>query len=96
MAELKQHENWSSRATFLLAAIGAAIGLGNIWKFPYITGENGGSAFVLVYLLCIVFVAIPILIAEIMLGRRGRQSPPNSVAIIAKSDLKLKTTTRSI
>ncbi len=86
MSSFKQHETWSSRITFLLAAVGAAIGLGNIWKFPYITGENGGSAFVLVYLLCIVFVAIPILIAEIMLGRRGRQSPPNSVAIIARQE----------
>ena len=61
----KKHENWSSRFTFLLAAVGAAIGLGNIWKFPYITGQNGGSAFVLVYLLSIAFVALPILIAEI-------------------------------
>ncbi len=86
MSSFKQHEQWSSRMTFLLAAIGAAIGLGNIWKFPYITGENGGSAFVLVYLLCIAFVAIPILIAEIMLGRRGQQSPPNSMAIIAKQE----------
>ncbi len=82
----KQHEFWSSRLTFLLAAMGGAIGLGNIWKFPYITGANGGSAFVLVYLICITFIAIPILIAEIMLGRRGRQSPPNSVAIIAKAE----------
>lgn len=86
MAIYKQHENWSSRLTFLLAAVGAAIGLGNIWKFPYIMGENGGSAFVLVYLLCILFVAIPILIAEIMLGRRGKQSPPHSVAIIAREE----------
>lgn len=58
--------------TFLLAAVGATIGLGNIWKFPYIMGANGGSAFVLVYLLSILFVAVPILIAEIMLGRRGK------------------------
>ena len=86
MAIYKKHEYWSSRLTFLLAAVGAAIGLGNIWKFPYITGENGGSAFVLVYLLCILFVAFPILIAEIMLGRRGRQSPPHSVAIVAKEE----------
>lgn len=83
MSAYKQHETWSSRLGFLLAAVGAAIGLGNIWKFPYITGQNGGSAFVLVYLLCILFVAIPILIAEIMLGRMGKQSPPNAVAIIA-------------
>ncbi|MDZ4729027.1 MAG: sodium-dependent transporter, partial [Xanthomonadales bacterium] len=81
---------WSSRITFLLAAIGAAIGLGNIWKFPYITGENGGSAFVLVYLLCITFVAIPILIAEIMLGRRGQQSPPHAVAIVAREEGRFK------
>ena len=81
----KKHENWSSRFTFLLAAIGAAIGLGNIWKFPYITGQNGGSAFVLVYLLSIAFVALPILVAEIALGRWGRQSPPNAMANVAQS-----------
>jgi len=86
MTTYKQHENWSSRYTFLLAAVGAAIGLGNIWKFPYITGENGGSAFVLVYLLSILFVAVPILIAEIMLGRRGKQSPPHTMVIIAKEE----------
>lgn len=86
MTTYKQHETWSSRLTFLLATVGAAVGLGNIWKFPYITGENGGSAFVLVYLLCILFVALPILIAEIMLGRRGKQSPPHSVAIIARQE----------
>ncbi len=86
MSIYKQHETWSSRLTFLLAAVGAAIGLGNIWKFPYIMGANGGSAFVLVYLLSILFVAVPILIAEIMLGRRGKQSPPNAMAIIARQE----------
>ena len=86
ISTFKQHETWSSRLTFLLAAVGAAIGLGNIWKFPYIMGENGGSAFVLVYLLSILFVAVPILIAEIMLGRRGKQSPPHTMAIIAKQE----------
>lgn len=78
------HENWSSRLTFLLAAIGAAVGLGNIWKFPYITGQNGGGAFVLVYLLAVAFVALPILIAEITVGRWGRHSPPNSMRIVAE------------
>jgi NSS family neurotransmitter:Na+ symporter len=86
MTEFKQHEQWSSRIVFLLSAIGAAVGLGNIWKFPYMMGANGGSAFVLVYLLVIIFIAMPILVAEIMLGRRGRQSPPNSVAIIARQE----------
>lgn len=86
MSEFKQHEAWSSRAAFLLAAIGGAVGLGNIWKFPYIMGANGGSAFVLVYLLVILLVAIPILTAEIMLGRRGRQSPPNAMRIVAHEE----------
>ncbi|MDT8320122.1 MAG: sodium-dependent transporter [Xanthomonadales bacterium] len=83
MAGFKQHENWSSRFTFLMAAVGAAVGLGNIWKFPYVTGQNGGGAFVLVYLLAVAFVALPILIAEIMLGRAGKQSPPNAMRLIA-------------
>jgi NSS family neurotransmitter:Na+ symporter len=81
----KEHGNWSSRFTFLLAAVGAAVGLGNIWKFPYVTGQNGGSAFVLVYLLAVAFVALPILIAEIAIGRWGRQSPPNAMANVAES-----------
>jgi NSS family neurotransmitter:Na+ symporter len=79
----KEHENWSSRVTFLLAAIGAAVGLGNIWKFPYIAGQSGGGAFVLVYLLAVLFVALPILIAEIAVGRWGRQSPPNAMINVA-------------
>mgnify|MGYP001815025404 CR=1 FL=1 len=81
----KKHENWSSRFTFLMAAVGAAVGLGNIWKFPYVTGQNGGSAFVLVYLLAVAFVALPILIAEIAIGRWGRQSPPNAMVNVAHS-----------
>ena len=79
----QKHENWSSRFTFLMAAIGAAVGLGNIWKFPYVTGQNGGGAFVLVYLLAVFLVALPILIAEIAIGRWGRQSPPNAMTNVA-------------
>jgi len=77
------HGQWSSHLTFFLAATGSAVGLGNIWRFPYLTGENGGGAFVLVYLLCILFVGIPIMMAEIMLGRRGRQSPINTMQTLA-------------
>ena len=77
------HGAWSSRWAFILAATGSAVGLGNIWKFPYITGENGGGAFVYVYLICIVFIGIPIMMAEIMLGRRGRQSPINTMQTLA-------------
>ena len=77
------HGQWSSRLIFVLAATGSAVGLGNIWKFPYITGENGGGAFVLVYLLCIAIVGIPVMMAEILLGRRGRQSPINTMHDLA-------------
>lgn len=78
------HGEWSSRFAFILAATGSAVGLGNIWKFPYIAGENGGGAFVFIYLLCILAIGIPIMMAEIMLGRRGRQSPINTMRTLAK------------
>jgi NSS family neurotransmitter:Na+ symporter len=64
---------------FVLAAAGSAVGLGNIWKFPYIAGENGGGAFVIVYLVCIALVGVPIMMAEVMMGREGRQSPINTM-----------------
>jgi neurotransmitter:Na+ symporter, NSS family len=80
------HGQWSSRLVFILAATGSAVGLGNVWKFPYITGENGGGAFVIVYLLCIALVGVPIMMAEIMLGRRGRQSPINTMTMLSKEE----------
>ncbi len=83
MRNASQHGQWSSRLAFILAATGSAVGLGNIWKFPYIAGENGGGAFVLIYLLCILAIGIPIMMAEIMLGRRGRQSPINTMKDLA-------------
>lgn len=66
---------WSSRFAFLMAAIGSSVGLGNIWKFPYMIGTSGGSAFMLVYLVCVLAVGLPILMAELTLGRMGRQGP---------------------
>ena len=84
------HGQWSSRLVFILAATGSAVGLGNIWKFPYITGENGGGTFVLVYLLCIALIGVPIMIAEIMLGRRGRQSPINTMKTLAEEESRNK------
>ena len=75
---------WSSRALFVLAAVGSAVGLGNIWRFPYITGENGGGAFVVVYLVCIAAVGIPVMMAEVLLGRQGRQSPINTMRSLAR------------
>jgi NSS family neurotransmitter:Na+ symporter len=77
------HGVWGSRWVFILAATGSAVGLGNIWRFPYITGENGGGAFVLLYLLCIAVVGIPIMAAEVMLGRKGGLSPINTMRKLA-------------
>jgi NSS family neurotransmitter:Na+ symporter len=77
------HGSWGSRWVFILAATGSAVGLGNIWKFPYIAGENGGGAFVLVYLVCISLIGVPIMMAEVLLGRRGRQSPIHTLRDIA-------------
>ena len=64
-------ENWSSQLTFLMASIGFAVGLGNIWRFPYVVGENGGSAFVLVYLAFAFAIGVPLVMAEWTIGRRG-------------------------
>ncbi|MCG7893405.1 MAG: sodium-dependent transporter [Candidatus Thiodiazotropha taylori] len=87
MAERQSiHGQWSSRLVFILAATGSAVGLGNVWKFPYITGENGGGAFVIIYLVCIALVGVPIMMAEIMLGRRGRQSPINTMAALSREE----------
>jgi NSS family neurotransmitter:Na+ symporter len=77
------HEKWSSRTGFLLAAIGSAVGLGNIWKFPYMLGSNGGAAFVAVYALAIILIATPIMMGEMLLGRHGRMSAPNTLKKIA-------------
>src|SRR5690606_32580253 len=75
---------WSSRLAFILAATGSAVGLGNIWRFPYLASDNGGGAFVLVYLGCIFFVGLPVLIAEILIGRHGRRSPITALAQITR------------
>ena len=77
------HEHWSSRFAFLMASVGFAVGLGNIWRFPYVAGENGGSAFVLVYLGCVFLIGVPILIAELFVGRRGKMSPPLAMKNVA-------------
>lgn len=72
MVTLRAH--WGSRLAFVLAAVGSAVGLGNIWKFPYITGMNGGGLFVLIYLACILIVGIPIFIAELYIGQQGQKN----------------------
>ncbi len=75
--------HWRSRLGFVLAAAGSAIGLGNIWKFPYITGENGGGLFVLIYLGCVALVAMPIMMAEVVLGRATQRSPVGAFSALA-------------
>lgn len=80
------HGTWASRWTFIMAATGSAVGLGNMWKFPYVAGNNGGGAFVLAYLACILMIGVPVMMAEVVVGRRGRQSPINSVRdLVAES-----------
>ena len=76
-------EQWGGSLGFVLAAAGSAVGLGNIWRFPYITGENGGGAFVLVYLICVLLIGLPIMICEISLGRYAQRDPVGSFAKIA-------------
>ena len=77
--KLKSHGAWIGKWTFILAATGSAVGLGNIWGFPYKAGTNGGGAFVLIYLLCIVMIGVPIMISEIIIGRRAGNSPINAM-----------------
>ena len=81
--QLKSHGAWIGKWTFILAATGSAVGLGNIWGFPYKAGTNGGGAFVLIYLGCILIIGIPIMIREIILGRRAGNSPINAMRCVA-------------
>lgn len=76
-------EQWASHSGFILAAIGFAVGLGNIWRFPYMTGAHGGSAFLFIYLTCVIVIALPLLITELAIGRRGRSDPSGSIRVVA-------------
>lgn len=75
---MSSRDQFASKIGFILAAAGSAIGLGAIWKFPYMAGTNGGSVFILLFILCTIFIGLPILIAEFMIGRRGQKDPINS------------------
>lgn len=86
MTREKPKNLWLSRWGFILAATGSAVGLGNIWKFPYITGEFGGGAFVLMYLACIFAIGIPLMMTEIAIGRRGRGSPIDAIARVVREN----------
>lgn len=86
MAEAKPTVTWSSNYLFLLASIGSTVGLSNIWKFTYLAGEHGGGAFVLVYLISLLVMGIPILGAELMIGRRGGKSMVGTLQVLAQRD----------
>lgn len=79
----KPREHWGSRLGFILAAAGSAIGLGTLWKFPYVTGENGGGLFVLIYIFCIFFIGVPIFIAELLLGRKAQRAAVGVFVVLA-------------
>ncbi|MDX1517003.1 MAG: sodium-dependent transporter [Woeseiaceae bacterium] len=80
------HGHWSSRMAFILAVTGSAVGLGNVWKFPYIAGQNGGGAFVLVYLACVLLIGMPVMMSEILIGRRGRRNPVATMALLGEEE----------
>ncbi len=81
----QQRGIWTSKIGFILAATGSAIGLGNIWRFPYVTGMQGGAAFVVVYLACVFAIGVPVLIAELTLGRHTALNPVGAIRAISKS-----------
>lgn len=81
----QNREAWGSKFGFILAAAGSAVGLGNIWKFPYIAGENGGAAFIFVYLICIGIIGFPVLISEILIGRTTQKNPVGAFAALSGS-----------
>ena len=74
---------WGSNLGFVLAAAGSAIGLGNIWRFPYVTGQNGGAAFVIIYLACIALICVPYLFAELVVGRHAHKNPVGAIKAIS-------------
>lgn len=76
----RRRETWGSRLAFVLAAAGSAIGLGNMWRFPYLVGENGGAAFLIIYLAIVVLIGLPVMIAEVGLGRFTRRNPVGALA----------------
>ena len=80
------HGHWSSRMAFILAVTGSAVGLGNIWKFPYVAGQNGGGAFVLVYACCVFLIGLPVMMSEILIGRRGRRNPLATMALLGDEE----------
>jgi NSS family neurotransmitter:Na+ symporter len=79
-----EREGWSSRSAFILAAVGAAVGLGNVWRFPTLAGESGGGAFVLFYIACVFLLGLPLVVSEIFIGRTGQDDAVGSIRKVAE------------
>ena len=82
MATSSNRGTWGSKTGFILAAAGSAVGLGNIWGFPTQVGQGGGAVFVLVYLACVILICLPIMLAEMTIGRRAQLDPVGSYAAL--------------
>jgi NSS family neurotransmitter:Na+ symporter len=76
-------DTWGSKAAFILAAAGSAVGLGNIWGFPTVAAQNGGGAFLLVYLICVVLIGAPVMLAELAIGRHTQRNPVGAFRALA-------------
>jgi neurotransmitter:Na+ symporter, NSS family len=87
MKKYAARESWKSRIGFIFAAIGSAVGLGSIWRFPYVVGENGGGAFLITYIFCLLLIGFPVLIGEILIGRTTQTSPSGAFRILGRNKL---------
>lgn len=84
----RKTDTWGSRFGFIMAAVGSSVGLGNFWRFPYTAGENGGGAFIVIYLLCVLLVGLPLLMAEYGMGRKSGMSAIEGIESIARAESK--------
>ena len=91
MAQIgRKTEEWSSRIGFILAAVGSTVGLGNFWRFPYLAGEYGGSGFIIIYIACVAFLCLPLLMAEYAMGRKSGMSAVEGAHSLARAESRSK------
>ena len=85
---LKERASFGSKMGMILATAGGAVGLGNVWRFPYMVGENGGAAFIIVYIICVLLLGIPCMVSEFIIGRHGWKSH-STLTPLGKQDCSL-------
>ena len=78
-----ERASFGSKIGIIMASAGSAVGLGNIWRFPYLTGEDGGAAFILLYIVCVLFLGVPVMVAEFLIGRRSRANTGQAYQVLA-------------